>query len=128
MQRDGKSELTGWRYNAVQVAVAGLSVFALITIIISLPMGLLGSPEMHVAGNGSQAWSLQWFSDRSISITPAASVISVPIWIYKILILMWALWLSFALIRWLPWVWKQFVADVLWKPRNSLVAPQGNSV
>ena len=101
----------------MQVSIALLSVIALITIVVSLPMGLLGSPDMHVVGNGSYNNVLRWFHDRSISGIPIAYVFTLPIWIYKVLILAWSLWLSFALLRWLPWVWKQILADSLWKPR-----------
>jgi hypothetical protein len=38
-------------------------------------------------------------------------------WIYKTLILAWALWLSFALLRWLPWVWQCFSSQGLWRTR-----------
>ena len=42
----------------------------------------------------------------------------MPIWIYKVLILAWALWLSFALLRWLPWVWKTFAKEGFWHSRK----------
>ncbi|MCH8137198.1 MAG: hypothetical protein IIB77_14580 [Proteobacteria bacterium] len=113
-----KKLLPRWQYNGVQVSFALVSLIALVTIIVSLPMGLLGSPDMHVVGNGSYGNFLQWFDDRSDGILPAAYVLSVPIWIYKVLILGWSLWLSFALLRWLPWVWNQFIAGGLWKPRS----------
>ncbi|MDH3586053.1 MAG: hypothetical protein OEQ30_03110, partial [Gammaproteobacteria bacterium] len=74
--------------------------------------------DMHVTGNGSGGSSLVWFADRSESALPAASAWSVPIWIYKVLILAWALWLSFALLRWLPWVWKSFAKDGFWHSRE----------
>ena len=101
-QRDWKKSLPRWQYNAVQVSIAALSVIALITIVVTLPMGLLGSPDMHVVGNGSYGNVLRWFHDRSDSEIPIAFVISLPIWIYKILILTWSLWLCFALLKWLP--------------------------
>ena len=42
-------------------------------------------------------------------------------WIYKMLILAWALWLSFALVRWLPWAWKCFSSDGLWRSQKDAV-------
>lgn len=120
--QESKKTLTRWRYNGVQVSFALLSLTALATIVVSLPMGLLGSPDMHVSGNGSYANFLSWFDDRSESVLPVAYVLSAPIWLYKVLILAWSLWLSFALLRWLPWVWQQFVAVSLWKPRVSPAA------
>jgi len=49
----------------------------------------------------------------------------VPMWIYKVLILAWALWLSFALLRWLPWAWREFVADGLWRPKSAAQSASG---
>jgi hypothetical protein len=36
---------------------------------------------------------------------------SLPLWVYKLLILAWALWLSLALIRWVPWTWQVLARD-----------------
>ena len=94
------------------------TVIALLAIVVSLPSGLLGSPDMHVTGNGSYGNALTWFADRSDSVLPVAAAWSVPIWIYKVLILIWALWLSFALLRWLPWVWQCFAKDGFWHSRR----------
>ena len=107
-----------WRYNTMQVVFALVTVAALLSIIVSLPGGLLGSPDMQVTGNGSAGNSLAWFADRSESALPEAMAWSLPIWIYKVLILAWALWLSFALLRWLPWVWRTFVKDGFWHSKT----------
>ncbi|MEO1246949.1 MAG: hypothetical protein AAFX56_14805 [Pseudomonadota bacterium] len=108
-------ELKGLRFNALQVGFALLTLAALGAILVSLPAGLLGQPDMHVVGNGSRAGLLNWFADRSPGALPTASFVSLPMWTYKALILVWALWLSFALLRWLPWVWKVFARDGLWQ-------------
>ena len=63
-------------------------------------------------------WRIRSPADRSDSALPVALAWSAPIWIYKVLILAWALWLSFALIRWLPWVWKAFAREGFWHPRR----------
>jgi hypothetical protein len=116
-----------WRFNAAQVAVAALTITALIAIVSSLPGGLLGSPDMHVTGNGSMGNSLNWFADRSTTILPTAAAWSLPVWIYKVLILSWALWLSFALLRWLPWVWTCFSSRGYWRSRKGApAAPEGS--
>ncbi len=110
-------EVSWWRYDLAQVLFALITVAALVTVITAVPQGLLGTPDMHVTGHGSFASSLNWFSDRSDAVLPQASAISLPIWTYKVLILAWALWLSFALLRWLPWVWQCFNARGLWRNR-----------
>ncbi len=113
-----KPELSWWRFDLLQIAFALLTVTALGAILASLPAGLLGTPDMHVVGNGSNAFELRWFADRVDGGIPIGSAISLPLWIYKTLILGWALWLSLALLRWLPWVWSVFVAQGLWRGRE----------
>ena len=111
----GTAGLNWWRFNVVQVVIAGLTVYALLAIIAALPQGLLGTPDMHVTGHESHANLLSWFADRSTSELPLAAAFTVPMWIYKVVILAWALWLSFALVRWLPWAWKCFSSDGFWR-------------
>jgi hypothetical protein len=110
-------DLSWWRFDAVQLMLALLTLAALAAIVVAVPAGLLGTPDMHVAGNNSFRNSLRWFADRSDSLLPTAAAISLPLWVYKALILSWALWLSFALLRWLPWVWSCFVSQGLWRSR-----------
>jgi hypothetical protein len=112
-------KLNWWRFNLVQVVIAGMTVVALASVVMSLPAGLLGTPDMHVAGHNSYGNVLNWFADGSESILPIVSIITLPLWVYKVLILIWALWLSFALLRWLPWVWQCFSSDGFWRSRKS---------
>jgi hypothetical protein len=111
-------EVNWWRFNLIQVGIGGLTVLALLFIVTTLPSGLLGTPDMHVAGNNSYGNVLGWFADRSSSLLPVATAITVPLWVYKVLILAWALWLSFALLRWLPWVWQCFSSLGYWRTRQ----------
>jgi hypothetical protein len=110
-----RTDVNWWRFDAIQVAIGALTLVAIASIVGSLPMGLLGSPDMHVAGNNSFGNTLNWFADRSDSVLPVAHAISVPMWIYKIAILAWALWLSFALLRWLKWAWRCFSSEGYWR-------------
>ena len=113
-----RARIPAWQYNATQVLFALFTVVALLSIVGSLPGGLLGTPDMHVTGNGSAGNALVWFADRSASALPVAAAWSAPIWIYKVLILAWALWLSFALLSWLPWMWRSFVKEGFWHSRK----------
>ena len=79
---------------------------------------------MHVTGNGSTAQALQWFADRSGDVLPQASAISVPLWIYKLLMLAWALWLANALIGWLRDAFAAWTKDGYW--RNSPKSAQAS--
>jgi hypothetical protein len=104
-------------FNLSQIGLVVLTLVALVSLISAVPQGLLGSPDMHVTGNGSTAQGLQWFADRSNDVLPQASAISVPLWVYKTLMLLWALWLANALIGWLRDAFAAWTRDGYW--RNS---------
>ncbi len=113
-----RPEVNWWRFDLLQVLIVSLTAIALISIVVSLPTGLLGEPNMHVTGNNSYGNSLSWFADRSNSALPVATAMTVPMWIYKVLILGWALWLSFALLKWLPWTWQCFAREGFFRSRH----------
>jgi len=127
--------LLGWRgrsvggkplgFNFRQIVLALLSVAALIVLFVAIRQGLLGIPEMGVAGNGSSDRALRWFQDRTSSSLPAPWVISVPLLVFRGAMLAWALWLAASLIRWLRWGWGCFTAGGGWKrtPRAPAPAP-----
>ncbi len=88
-------------FNLLQLGLAALTVAAMLCLVASVQQGLLGTPDMHVAGNASSAYALRWFADRSADALPIAHAFSVPLWIYKLAMLAWALWLASALVGWL---------------------------
>jgi len=113
----GKLPQTRWRFNLLQIGLALLTAIALLALASAIPQGLLGSPDMHVTGNGSYAQYLQWFADRSDDALPQATAISLPLWVYKVLMLAWALWLANALIGWLREAWAAWTQGGYWQPR-----------
>ena len=115
----------GWSpivYNLSQLGFGVLTLAAFAAILTGIPNGLLGNPDMSVRGFQSSGQSLSWFADQTRHSTPSATVWSLPMWSYQVLILAWALWLTFALIRWLPWVWQCFAESGLWKKREKATA------
>ena len=104
----------GW-FNLRQLMIAGWTFGALIALIAAITAGLLGQPDMQIEGNGSYDRTLQWFQDRSDGGVARPTVLSVSIWWYRGLMLAWALWLAWSLIRWLPWVWQGFSSGGYWK-------------
>ncbi|HEX5959689.1 MAG TPA: hypothetical protein VFY97_00400, partial [Rhodanobacteraceae bacterium] len=70
-------------FNLMQIGLAFLTLVALLCLISVVPQGLLGQPDMRVAGNGSTAWSLHWFHDQSTGVLPQAGAFSLPLWAYK---------------------------------------------
>lgn len=86
-----------------------LSCVAAIGLLMAIPYGLLATPNMRIAGAGQYFGSLSWFNDQSAAQLPSAWVFSVSLWWYKAAMLAWALWLAFALTRWLPFAWRTIV-------------------
>jgi len=80
---------------------------------------------MHVVGNGSSAAQLNWFADRAADALPQATAFSLPMWVYKVLMLAWALWLANALIGWLREAWMAWTSGGYWQSRPEVPrAPQ----
>jgi hypothetical protein len=104
-----------WQFNAAQVLLAVFSIAALGVLVSAIPYGLLGEPDMGVI-NGYGGMS--WFMDRTAPQLPQPFVLSVSIWFYKLAMLLWALWLSFALLRWLPWAWRQYASAGVWRAKE----------
>lgn len=119
------------RFNLHQGLLLVLSIAALLSLVLAVPAGLLGSPDMGVLGNGSTGSVLQWFHDRSANgELPVASAWTLPLWAYKAAVLLWALWLANALLGWLRWGWQCFSQGGIWLPRTGLPAApptHGNS-
>ena len=103
-----------WIFNAVQVGLAFLTVVALGSLVSAIPNGLLGTPDMRIDGAGSVGQQLMWFHDRSADLLPQPAVTTVSIWFYKAAMLAWALWLSFALVRWVRGAWEAYSSGRLW--------------
>jgi hypothetical protein len=107
----------------MQLGLVALTLLTLGLLFRAVAAGLLGQPEMQIAGNGSWAHSLHWYQDRFDKALPQAWVISAPLWLYRLLMLLWALWLANALLRWLRWGWEQFNAGGLWRQPEPKASP-----
>jgi hypothetical protein len=108
--------LPGWRrYDLVQLVLLGATPLALGLLVWGIQQGLLGSPEMQITGNGSYGQSLRWFADRAEATPPGGWMFSVPIAIYRLAMLAWALWLASRLLGWLRWAWTAFSEGGLWR-------------
>jgi hypothetical protein len=104
-------------FDLAQIGLALLTLVALLCLVAAIPQGLLGSPDMHVAGNGSTAQGLRWFADRSADALPGAAAVSVPLWIYKIAMLAWAIWLANAVIGWVRYAFAAWAEGGYWRSR-----------
>jgi hypothetical protein len=104
------------RFNLGQIALTALTLAALYCLYTAIHQGLLGYPDMQIGGNQSSAQELKWYQDHAGPLLPQAIAISVPLIVYHLLMLAWALWLAFALVRWLRWGWRCYSTHGLWRP------------
>jgi hypothetical protein len=104
-----------WRFNFVQLGLLLLTLIAAGVLFSAIRTGLLGAPDLHVTGNGSSAYALRWFHDQTESAMPVGTVVSLPMWVYRALMLAWAFWMAWSLIRWLRWGLQCFISNGAWR-------------
>jgi hypothetical protein len=109
-------------FNTAQVGLCLLTGAAIVALLGSIPIGLLGQPDMQIV-SPVEFGTLSWFMDRSAGATPDAGLVSVSQWFYRFAMLAWSLWLSFALLRWLPWAWRAFSHGGYWRGKVERSAP-----
>lgn len=63
--------------------------------------GLLLQPPMLVVGNSSTSYSLNWFVDHLGTELAQPWVISLPMWCWRAVMLVWSTWLAAMVIIWL---------------------------
>ncbi|HKU43956.1 MAG TPA: hypothetical protein VJR89_37605, partial [Polyangiales bacterium] len=121
--RERTLDLSPLRHNLLQIGFV-LAFFAFAAALFeAVRSGLLMQPDMQVMGAGSHASSLQWYVDDSAPLLPTPTLISLPIWVYRVLMLAWSLWLARQLLRWAPWLFRAFAAGGLWKKRIKAKPP-----
>ena len=90
-------------YNLVQLTLVGCTLVFLGCLVGVVYSGLVVQPDMAVAGLDSTNERLVWYADRTGAELPQPGVWSAPLWVWRLVMLSWALWLAFALLRWLRW-------------------------
>ena len=116
-----------WLFNVAQAVLIACSVVALVVLVGAVPQGLLGVPDMHIMGNDSTAAQLNWFIDQSAGQLPRGGVLSVSLWVYKIAMLAWALWLANALMGWLRWAFAAWSHGGYWQKRKTIEPEEGKA-
>lgn len=102
-------------FNFIQVGLVILIFISVSTLLTVIEQGLLGSPDMQITGNGSSSYQLNWFSDRIGSTIAETTIISVPVYVYRLMMLVWSIWLAFAVIKWAQWGWGNYTKQGYWK-------------
>lgn len=109
--------------NLMQLALVGTTLIALGILVFSIQHGLLGEPDMHVQGNNSWSYTLHWYQDRAQQTLPTGFALSVPLLVFRLLMLAWALWLAFALVGWLRWGFAALTTGGGWRALPKRVPP-----
>ena len=110
-----------WLFNLRQVFLLLLTLMLLSVLFYVVQGGLLGQPDMQVVGNHSGYSRLNWYLDRADAELQNAWVLTLPILVYRGLMLLWALWLAWSLMAWLKWGWDAFGQGDLWRRKLKVV-------
>ena len=116
-------DLSPLKHNFLQLLVAAWVLAFASSLFDAVQSGLLVQPDMQVMGAGSHDNSLQWYVDNSGPELPQPTLLSVPMWVYRVLMLGWSLWLARRLLGWAPWAFRAFAAGGLWKKRVKAKPP-----
>ena len=115
--RQRRPPKTWGQFGLLQLAIVGATVAFLVTLYAAIHSNLLMQVDMQVQGMGSSNSLLQWYVDRTGSVLPEAGIFSVPMWIWRGVMLAWSLWLVSSLFGWMSWAWRAFSADQFWISR-----------
>ena len=102
------------RHNIMQVFLVLLTVVALYNLLSIIPESLLSSPDMQIIGNGSHTGNLIWYQDRATGELPVGWLFSLPMWSYRLAMLLWSIWIVFAMLRWARWGWSAYSSGSIW--------------
>lgn len=108
----------------IQSGLIILTVFFVVSLFTSISQGLLDTPSMQIkqplldlffpTSGSSGDYLLRWYQDVGSDALPTAWILSVPLIAYRALMLVWALWLAFSLVKWMRWGWDCFSTKGYW--------------
>jgi hypothetical protein len=110
-------------FDALQVTLVLLTLAGLVALFSAIQLGLLGSPVMQIAGNGSSPELLRWYQDRADAVLPQPWLFSLSIWLYRLVMFAWSTWVAVMLVGWLRWGWRQWTHGGYWLRRRPGAAP-----
>lgn len=112
-------------FNLYQLMLIGLTLGMLGVLYGAVHVNLLFDVDMQVQGALSDNNQLRWVAGRTEGELPNAGVFSMPMLVWRGLMLVWAMWMTSQLVRWLRWGWKSFGTAGLWRkmPRVQVTGP-----
>ena len=82
---------------------------------VAIQQGLLFRPDMQVAG-GEHRHAPPLVRRPRHRRHPGRGVLSLPLWLYRVAMLLWAFWLAASLVRGVGPAWRAFTQGGLWRP------------
>jgi hypothetical protein len=93
-------------FNLSQLFLYAFSAVAIVSLVAVVPISLLSSPSMGIEGYLSYGNTLTWFADKANGMLPSVTILSISVWFYKAIMLVWVLWLTTSILSWIKWAWK----------------------
>ncbi len=119
-----------YTFRFIQVGCILLTIVFAVSLFTSISHGLLGVPNMQLGAPSTSlieshfdlpsVYQLQWYQDTNSDLLPRAWVFSLPLLVYRLLMLVWALWLALSLLKWMRWGWDCFASQGLWQQSNPI--------
>lgn len=114
-QRKRASFRSNASFNLMQIGLALLSFAVIALFIEAIRRGLLFQPDMTLAGSYGVVDNPSWYLDYVGKTLPQPSVYTLPLWAWRFFMLVWASWLVFNVLRWIPWAFENFTSGGMWK-------------
>lgn len=117
-------------FNALQLVLLAWGVLVVTVLFDAVKGGLLGVPDMQIAGNGSTATLLHWTVDRVAGAFPEPAVWSLPVWTFRLVMLAWSLWLALKVVGWVRWAVEALREGGFWmkKPKKEPENPMADFI
>ncbi len=114
-----------WSPRVFALAQTGAILLTLLawgSLLATIPRGLLGRPDMLV---DTPLDGYAWFVDRIYGAFPRPWQFVLPLWLWRLLLLLWCLWLVRASLSWGKWGWEALTEGGIWpsKARATASAP-----
>ena len=117
-RHDKGEKLNRVRFNLTQVAIVFLSLIVITALFSVVKVGLLGTPEVYIEGNNSSPYMLQWYQSIGEGMPHQAGACTLPMWLFRGVMMLWALWAALWLMRMFKWAWENFTAGGYWRKKE----------
>ncbi len=117
------ASMSAVKFNWLQTGIIALTIIAVLSVLFAIPAGLLSTPNMQVTGNGSSSYWFKYYQDYvEASDFPQATIYSVSLMVYRVVMLAWSLWMATKLLSWGSWWVQSCSQGGFWRSTDKLTA------